>query len=89
MNEQNYETNYEEVENTVEFEPMVVAEPDSGHGDLLIGIGIGAAAVVAIEKAIIPGAKWAYHKIKSLKKPKSKEDEVFDQKVIDVKDIKN
>lgn len=70
MNEQNYENNYEEMETTVEFEPMVVEEAEPQRNDLMIGVGIGAVAAIVTEHVIVPLGKKLFKKIKDRKDPK-------------------
>lgn len=89
MNEQNYENNYETVETTVEFEPMIVEEANSDRNDLMVGIGIGAVAAIAIEHLFIPAGKWAYRKIKGLRTPKIHVIEVDKDVVVDEDDIED
>lgn len=67
MNEQNYESNIENVETNVDFEPMIVEEVDSGRNDMVIGVGVGAAAAILIEHVVIPAGKKIFKKVKGLK----------------------
>lgn len=89
MNEQNYENNYEtQMETEVEFEPMIVQEVKPDHNDMVIGVGIGAAAAITIEHLIIPAARWTYRKVKKIRKPKFHKIEGEDEGiVVDESDI--
>lgn len=89
MNEQNYENNYETMEATVEFEPMVVEEAEPQRNDLMIGVGIGAAAAIVVEHVLVPLCKKAYKKIKARKDPKFHVVDGAEAVVVDEDDIED
>lgn len=89
MNEQNYENNYETMEPTVELEPMIVEEAEPQRNDLMIGVGIGAAAAIVIEHVVVPLSKKCFKKFKARKDPKFHVIDGDEAVVVDESDIED